>query len=67
MKIYPEYRKKSKKNGLIPFYLRVIYQGVKSESRLYLIEPATEKQIKNWHQPTSQFVKGMDDCIFFVH
>lgn len=62
LKIYPELRKKSKKDGLIPFYLRVIKNGIKSEGRIYLIDAVSEKTLKNWHQPTSQFSKGEDVC-----
>tara|TARA_B110000211_G_C13841142_1_gene447941 strand:+ start:182 stop:679 length:498 start_codon:yes stop_codon:yes gene_type:complete len=61
LKIYPELRKKSKRTGLIPFYLRIIHKGVKSEGRLYTIEPLSEKNIRYWHQPTEQFSKGMDE------
>ena len=61
MKIYPELRKKSKKDGRIPFYLRIIQNGIKSEGRIYLIEPVSEKTLKTWHQPTQQFTKGKED------
>jgi len=61
MKIYPEKRKKSKKNGLIPMYIRLIHKGKKSEGRLNNIEPINEDQIKYWHQDTEQFSKGLDD------
>ena len=61
LKIYPEWRKKSKKDGLIPFYLRVIKNGIKSEGRIYLLDAVSEKTLRNWHQPTSQFSKGEDE------
>jgi integrase len=61
MKIYPEMRKKSKKDNLIPFYLRIIHNGIKSEGRLNPNTAVSEKSLKYWHQPTQQFSKEIGE------
>ena len=54
MKIYPNKRKKSTKNGKIPFYLRIIHNGEKSEARLN-VSDVREELLKKWSQETQRF------------
>ena len=54
MKIYPNQRKKSTKNSKIPFYLRIIHNGKKSEARLNVSE-ISEEYLKKWSQETQRF------------
>ena len=54
MKIYPNKSKKSSKNSKIPFYLRIIHNGKKSEARLNVSE-ISEEYLKKWSQETQRF------------
>ena len=54
MKIYPNKTKKSTKNSKIPFYLRIIHNGKKSEARLNVSE-ISEEYLKKWSQETQRF------------
>ena len=54
MKIYTNQRKKSTKNSKIPFYLRIIHNGKKSEARLNVSE-ISEEYLKKWSQETQRF------------
>ena len=54
MKIYPNKIKKSSKNGKIPFYLRIIHHGKKSEARLNVSE-INEELLSKWSQETQRF------------
>lgn len=54
LKIYPNKAKKSSKNYKIPFYLRVIHKGKKSEARLN-VSDVTETYLNCWSQGVQRF------------
>ena len=54
MKIYPNKGKKSTKKSKIPFYLRIIHNGKKSEARLN-VSKISEEYLKKLFFRSSSF------------
>ena len=64
MKFFPHVEKKSKKNGKIPMYMRVISNCKKAESRLPI--EVFESEIQNWNKIIQRFENNKSSANRFL-